>query len=160
MQIEPCVPSQVSEPQAAGGGRRPSMVTPKSPARSLRASRANLGCSPSLPCAEGGTLDCGPTDPAYRRQAHAQGYMAAGKMISNLRLVALYCSEHVCAVRTFREDPRTKRVEPYIAFCRRFKLPYTRPANIDVEIHVDQYPLRVYLWSQSGYRTTAGSRAL
>ncbi len=68
MQIEPCVPSQVSELQAARGGRRPSMVTPKSPARSLRASRANWA----------GTLDCGPTDPAYRRQAHVSGLHGGG----------------------------------------------------------------------------------
>ena len=79
MQIEPCVPSQVSELQAAGGGRRPSMVTPKSPARSLRASRANLRCSPPcLALERAGTLDCGPTDPAYRRQAHVSGLHGGG----------------------------------------------------------------------------------
>mgnify|MGYP003307453520 FL=1 len=84
-----------------------------------------------------------------------QGYMAAGKMISNFATCCIVLLRGTCALSELSvKILAQKRVEPLHRLLSSLQTTlYPPTANVDVEIHVDQLPSEgFYLWSRRSAR--------
>ena len=91
----------------------------------------------------------------FRSRHMYQGYMAAGKMISNFATCCIVLLRGTCALSELSvKILAQKRVEPLHRLLSSLQTTlYPPTANVDVEIHVDQLPSEgFYLWSRRSAR--------